>query len=173
AWVLSAVGEALRGARRRFGAWPALAVVGLATLGGLAVLGLAFSNMRQLTSELGRLWLVVGAAWFFFLRGGPLAAGLARAGRAARVHQRPARARVVVPACGAAQRLRRRRGALVRLHERGRLRRRARADPQRLHVHRDRRHVRRRDRMDRRDRLRPVAAPPHPPPRTRDARRAA
>jgi cell division protein FtsW (lipid II flippase) len=40
--------------------------------------------MRQLTSELGRLWLIVGAAWFFFLRGGPLAEGLARSGGAAR-----------------------------------------------------------------------------------------
>jgi cell division protein FtsW (lipid II flippase) len=39
--------------------------------------------MRQLTSELGRLWLIVGAAWFFFLRGGPLAERLSRDGGAA------------------------------------------------------------------------------------------
>ena len=37
-------------------------------------------NLRQLTSELGRLWLIVGAAWFFFLRGTPLAERLARSG---------------------------------------------------------------------------------------------
>jgi len=38
--------------------------------------------LRQLTSELGRVWLIVGAAWFFFLRGGPLAERLARVGGA-------------------------------------------------------------------------------------------
>src|SRR4029453_7118902 len=37
-------------------------------------------NMRQLTSEIGRLWLIVGAAWFFFLRGTPLTERLARSG---------------------------------------------------------------------------------------------
>jgi cell division protein FtsW (lipid II flippase) len=36
--------------------------------------------MPQLTSELGRLWLIVGAAWFFFLRGDPLAKRLAASG---------------------------------------------------------------------------------------------
>jgi hypothetical protein len=46
----------------------------------LAVFGLALTNMRQVTSELGRIWLIVGAAWFFFLRGSPLAEGLARSG---------------------------------------------------------------------------------------------
>ncbi len=44
------------------------------------MLGLALSNLRQLTSELGRVWLIVGAAWFFFLRGGPLAERLSRSG---------------------------------------------------------------------------------------------
>ena len=42
--------------------------------------GFLLTNMRQLTSELGRVWLIVGAAWFFFLRGTPLAERLARSG---------------------------------------------------------------------------------------------
>jgi cell division protein FtsW (lipid II flippase) len=38
------------------------------------------SNLRQVTSEVGRLWLMVGAAWFFFMRGTPFAERLARGG---------------------------------------------------------------------------------------------
>ena len=38
------------------------------------------TNIRQLTSEIGRVWLIVGAAWFFFLRGTPLADRIARSG---------------------------------------------------------------------------------------------
>jgi cell division protein FtsW (lipid II flippase) len=83
-WALSLAGETARAVRQRVGAWRALAALALATLALLAVFGLALSNMRQLTSELGRIWLIVGAAWFFFLRGGPLAEGLARSGSAAR-----------------------------------------------------------------------------------------
>jgi cell division protein FtsW (lipid II flippase) len=52
----------------------------LLTFGVLVGFGLALSNVRQLTSELGRVWLIVGAAWFFFLRGGPLAERLSRSG---------------------------------------------------------------------------------------------
>ena len=37
-------------------------------------------NLRQLTSEIGRLWLIVGGAWFFYLRGTPLAERFARNG---------------------------------------------------------------------------------------------
>jgi cell division protein FtsW (lipid II flippase) len=80
AWTLSALAELVgRTVARRasLGAW---ALFALAGLGGIVVAGLVLSNMRQLTSELGRLWLVVGAAWFFFLRGDPLAARLARTG---------------------------------------------------------------------------------------------
>jgi len=83
-WALSVGGETARAVRQRVGAWRGLAVLALATVALLAVFGLALSNMRQLTSELGRVWLIVGAAWFFFLRGGPLAEGLARSGGAAR-----------------------------------------------------------------------------------------
>ncbi len=80
AWTLSISGEMARRARIRFGAWRALAALALGTLAAVAVFGLALSNMRQVTSELGRLWLIVGAAWFFFLRGSPLAERLSRDG---------------------------------------------------------------------------------------------
>ena len=43
-------------------------------------IGTLLLNVRQLTSEIGRLWLIVGAAWFFFLRGMPLTERLARSG---------------------------------------------------------------------------------------------
>jgi cell division protein FtsW (lipid II flippase) len=82
AWSLSIAGEAARAASQRLGAGgAALAIGGLATLAVLGF-GFAFANVRQLTSELGRVWLIVGAAWFFFLRAGPLAERLARAGPA-------------------------------------------------------------------------------------------
>jgi cell division protein FtsW (lipid II flippase) len=84
AWSLSLAGETARAVRQRVGAWRGIAVLALATVALLAVVGLAMSYMRQLTSELGRVWLIVGAAWFFFLRGSPLAEGLARSGDAAR-----------------------------------------------------------------------------------------
>ncbi len=82
AWSLSIAGEAARAASQRLGAAGAAGAIGL--LAALAVLGFgfAFANLRQLTSELGRVWLIVGAAWFFFLRAGPLAERLARSGPA-------------------------------------------------------------------------------------------
>ena len=50
----------------------------LATAAAVLAFGLALANLRQLTSELGRVWLIAGAAWFFFLRAGPLTERLAR-----------------------------------------------------------------------------------------------
>lgn len=82
-WTLSIAGEAARAAARRLGPGGAWAAGLLATSAALMVFGLSFSNLRQVTSELGRVWLIVGAAWFFFLRAGPLAERLARAGPAA------------------------------------------------------------------------------------------
>jgi len=82
-WLLSITGEAASSAARRLGRSGALVAVVLATAGALTVFALSLSNLRQLTSELGRVWLIVGAAWFFFLRAGPLAERLARAGPAA------------------------------------------------------------------------------------------
>jgi len=76
--ALSLAGEMERHMARRLGVLAAPAVV-LAAAAAVLTLGLGLSNLRQLTSELGRVWLVVGAAWFFFLRAGPLAQRLASA----------------------------------------------------------------------------------------------
>ena len=83
-WGLSVGGEAVRRASAALGGVGAWAAFALLALAGLSVFGLALSNLRQLTSELGRIWLIVGAAWFFFLRAGPLAERLARSGPAGR-----------------------------------------------------------------------------------------
>jgi len=80
-WMLSVAGETARHAAQRLGPAAAPAFV-LATLAAVLALGLALANLRQFTSELGRVWLIVGAAWFFFLRAGPLAERLASAGPA-------------------------------------------------------------------------------------------
>jgi hypothetical protein len=45
-----------------------------------AAIGALLSNLRQVTSEIGRLWLMLGSAWFFFMRGTPFAERLARTG---------------------------------------------------------------------------------------------
>jgi cell division protein FtsW (lipid II flippase) len=82
AWMLSVGGEIAHRTARRAGHAGALAALLLLTLGALAVVGLTLGNLRQLTSELGRVWLIVGAAWFFFLRAGPLTDRLARQGAA-------------------------------------------------------------------------------------------
>jgi len=47
----------------------------------VAGVGVLLTNIRQLTSEIGRVWLIVGAAWFFYLRGTPFAERLARGDR--------------------------------------------------------------------------------------------
>ena len=238
AWALSVVGEAARRVAQSVGRRSAALALVVATAVCILGFGFALSNMRQLTSELGRVWLIVGAAWFFFLRAGPLAERLARSGpaglsflryawpllfvvavligamfvtrdmgplliagyasgafvaavgrdvvapaqrpgaasarardvavcgvdrrrdlgafpgrrvrqrhgeparerrRAVRVDQRPAGAGVLVPARRAGRGLRHRHDAVVRLCARGQLQRRAGADPQRLHLHGDRR----------------------------------
>jgi len=82
AWTLSIVGEATRRAARRFGRPTLALVVTAATTLAVLAFGFALANMRQLTSELGRVWLIFGAAWFFFLRAGPMTERLARSGPA-------------------------------------------------------------------------------------------
>jgi cell division protein FtsW (lipid II flippase) len=69
--VTSAIGSRLSAG------WAALGLLCLLLLvvGGI---GSSLANIRQLTSELGRVWLIVGAAWFFYLRGTPLAERAAR-----------------------------------------------------------------------------------------------
>ena len=82
AWGLSVSGEAARRAALRVGTTSVAAMVAAATVLAVLAFGVALANMRQLTSELGRVWLIGGAAWFFFLRAGPLTERLARAGPA-------------------------------------------------------------------------------------------
>lgn len=81
-WMLSVTGETARRSARQLGPVRAAAALLLLSAAVLLLLGLTLSNLRQLTSELGRVWLIAGAAWFFFLRAGPLAERLARAGPA-------------------------------------------------------------------------------------------
>lgn len=80
AWTLSVVAETTGSAARRMGSLGALGVLVLAAAVLAGAIGIPLSNMRQFTSELGRVWVIVGAAWFFFLRGGPLAERMARSG---------------------------------------------------------------------------------------------
>ncbi len=83
AWGLSAVGELSRAAAGRIGRLASGIALALMAVALVVLFGLALGNMRQLTSELGRLWLILGAAWFFFLRGGPLAERVAQSRHAA------------------------------------------------------------------------------------------
>ncbi|MEP7058744.1 MAG: FtsW/RodA/SpoVE family cell cycle protein, partial [Caldimonas sp.] len=81
-WSLSIAAEgAARVAQRLGRVWAAAALL-LLTGAAVLLFGLGLAHMRQLTSELGRVWLIVGAAWFFFLRAAPLAERLARSGAA-------------------------------------------------------------------------------------------
>jgi hypothetical protein len=80
AWTLSIVdGIASRVGDRLNGVGAAALFVAVAFALTFAV-GALLLNVRQLTSEIGRLWLIVGAAWFFFMRGTPLTERLARSG---------------------------------------------------------------------------------------------
>jgi cell division protein FtsW (lipid II flippase) len=80
AWTLSLVDGLASGIGRRVGVVASAALL-LVLAAFLSVgFGTLLSNMRQVTSELGRTWLVAGAAWFFFMRGTPLTERLARSG---------------------------------------------------------------------------------------------
>jgi cell division protein FtsW (lipid II flippase) len=81
AWGLSAGGELGRVVARRAGPVASVAMGATAALALVLLFGLALGHLRQLTSELGRVWLIVGAAWFFFLRGSPLAERVAQSSR--------------------------------------------------------------------------------------------
>ncbi|MEO6362609.1 MAG: FtsW/RodA/SpoVE family cell cycle protein [Caldimonas sp.] len=82
AWALSIGAEASARAARRLGSGGRALLLTLLAAAGVLVVAFALANMRQLTSELGRIWLIGGAAWFFFLRAGPMTEQLARSGRA-------------------------------------------------------------------------------------------
>src|SRR5207249_1307549 len=66
--------------RRRVGSVVMIAGVVLLMIGLVAAVGALLMNLPQVTSEVARLWLIVGASWFFFLRGDPLTERLARSG---------------------------------------------------------------------------------------------
>ena len=80
AWCLSLVDGAASRVGSRFGTLGSAVLLLCLALLLDATIAAALLNMRQLTSEIGRLWLIVGAAWFFFLRGTPLTERLARSG---------------------------------------------------------------------------------------------
>jgi hypothetical protein len=80
AWTLAFVdGLASRVAARLGAVTAGLAFAAIVSALVVAV-AVPLAHLRQLTSELGRLWLIVGGAWFFFLRGTPLTERLARRG---------------------------------------------------------------------------------------------
>jgi cell division protein FtsW (lipid II flippase) len=79
-WTLSMVDALAARLRRRVGS-VAMTVAAVALMIGLvAAVGALAANVQQVTSEVARLWLIVGASWFFFLRGDPLAERLAKSG---------------------------------------------------------------------------------------------
>ena len=80
AWTLALVDGVATRVTASFGSIVGGTLLLACVLAFTAVLATALANLRQLTSELGRLWLIVGAAWFFFLRGTPLTQRLAQSG---------------------------------------------------------------------------------------------
>jgi cell division protein FtsW (lipid II flippase) len=81
AWLLSVIDELGGRFARSLGPLLAPVAVVLLVFVIVGVIGALLSGIRQVTSELGRVWLIVGVAWFFFLRGAPIAERLARGGR--------------------------------------------------------------------------------------------
>ena len=79
-WTLSLVDALASSIRRRVGSVPMTAAIILLMIGLVGAVGALPANLPQLTSEIARLWLIVGASWFFFLRGDPLTERLARSG---------------------------------------------------------------------------------------------
>ena len=77
AWMLSVVDEIAARTCRALGSLAPAAVV-LLVLVALGITAALLTGIRQFTSELGRVWLIVGVAWFFFVRGAPVAERLAR-----------------------------------------------------------------------------------------------
>jgi cell division protein FtsW (lipid II flippase) len=80
AWLLSVIDELGGRAGRLLGPLFAPFAVVLLVLLIVGVMGALLAGIRQLTSELGRVWLIVGVAWFYFLRGAPVGERLAKSG---------------------------------------------------------------------------------------------
>jgi cell division protein FtsW (lipid II flippase) len=72
AWTLSLLDAVSGRVNRALGTAGGTALLVIAMLALIGVIAVSLINVRQLTSEMGKLWLIVGAAWFFFLRGTPL-----------------------------------------------------------------------------------------------------
>ena len=80
AWTLSLVEGIASRIGRSVGGFAGTVLLSIAALALTVVVGALLLNVRQLTSEIGRVWLVIGAAWFFFLRGTPFTERLAQSG---------------------------------------------------------------------------------------------
>ena len=78
--LLSIVDTVAGGVRRRIGSIAMSVAVVAMMIGIVGFVAAALNSKQQLTSEVARAWVVVGAAWFFFLRGDPLAKRLATSG---------------------------------------------------------------------------------------------
>ncbi len=79
-WMLSVFDGVTNGIAKRLGSIGGVALFLVMMLALVGAVGVLLPNSPQLTSEIGRLWLIVGAAWFFFLRGTPFTERLARSG---------------------------------------------------------------------------------------------
>jgi len=79
-WTLSLFDGLASSVGRRLGAAGGVALFLVLMLALVGAVGSLLPNSPQLTSELGRLWLIVGAAWFFFMRGTPFTERLVRSG---------------------------------------------------------------------------------------------
>ena len=79
-WTLSLFDGLASSVGKRIGAAGGVALFLVSMLALVGAVGSLLPNSPQLTSELGRLWLVVGAAWFFFMRGTPFTERLVHSG---------------------------------------------------------------------------------------------
>jgi cell division protein FtsW (lipid II flippase) len=79
-WTLSLFDGLASNIGKRIGATSGATVFLVLMLALVGAVGSLLPNSPQLTSEIGRLWLIVGAAWFFFMRGTPFTERLARSG---------------------------------------------------------------------------------------------
>jgi hypothetical protein len=79
-WMLSLFDGLANNVGQRVGATGGATLFLAAMLALVGAVGSLLPSSPQLTSEMGRLWLIVGAAWFFFMRGTPFTERLARSG---------------------------------------------------------------------------------------------
>ena len=79
-WMLSLFDGLASNVGKRVGATGGATLFLVSMLALVGAVGSLLPNSPQLTSEIGRLWLIVGAAWFFFMRGTPFTERLARSG---------------------------------------------------------------------------------------------